>query len=101
MARNPWIWAGLNCWLLGLEASSVIALRTLKIAAGGAAGDWEARRMASEKLKAAATLQRMALTGGLGLSASSATTKTLGLYRRKVRANRRRLSRSKRAARSK
>jgi hypothetical protein len=33
MLRNPWFRVGVNAWSLGMEASSVIALRTLKIAA--------------------------------------------------------------------
>jgi hypothetical protein len=37
MPRNPWFRAGFDAWSLGVEASSVIALRTLKILAGGAA----------------------------------------------------------------
>jgi hypothetical protein len=93
MPRNPWFRAGFYAWSLGLEASSVIALRTLKIAIGGPAAEAEARRMVSEKLEAGLTLQALALTGGLGLTANSAATKTLAHYRRKVRANRRRLER--------
>jgi hypothetical protein len=91
-ARNPWIGVGLSAWSLGLEASAVIGLRTMKIAAGGAAAQAEARRMVSEKVDAGLTLQTMALTGGLGFTPHAAAAKTLAHYRRKVRANRRRLS---------
>jgi hypothetical protein len=49
--------------------------------------------MASEKIDAGLTLQALVLTGGLGLTANSAATKTLAHYRRKVRANKRRLER--------
>jgi hypothetical protein len=79
-------------WLLGLEAATVVGLRGLKIAAGGRAAKTEARRMVSEKLDAALAWQTLALTGGLGLTASSAASKTLRHYRRKVRGNRRRLA---------
>jgi hypothetical protein len=92
MPRNPWFRTGFYAWSLGLEASSVIALRTLKIAAGGVAAEAETRRMVSEKLETGLALQALALTGGLGLTAHSAATKTLAHYRRKVRANRRRLA---------
>jgi hypothetical protein len=92
MPRNPWFRVGFYAWSLGLEASSVIALRTLKIAAGGVAAEAETRRMVSEKLETGLALQALALTGGLGLTAHSAATKTLAHYRRKVRANRRRLA---------
>jgi hypothetical protein len=80
----------LNAWSLGVEASSVIALRMMKIAAGGKGGDAEATRMISEKINAGLDLQRMAMTGDLSLSPRGAA-KALGYYRRKIRANRRRL----------
>ena len=91
MSRNyPWFRMSIDAWSLGVEASSVIALRVMKIASGGKGGEAEASRMISEKITAGLDLQRMAMTGGLGLSGNGAA-KTLGYYRRKVRANRRRL----------
>jgi hypothetical protein len=90
--KNPWIGLGLDAWTLGLEATTVMGLRTLKIAAGGEAGADEADLMVREKIKAAAELQTLALTGALGFTAPRAASKTLAHYRRKVRANRRRLS---------
>lgn len=93
MARgNPWLSIGVNAWLLGLEASSVIGLRTLKIAAGGAAAEAEIARMIGEKVQSGFTLQALALAGGLGATMPSAAARTLTHYRRKVRANRRRLT---------
>lgn len=93
-ARNPYVRLGWDAWMLGAEAATVMGLRAMKIAAGGAAGEREARRMVSEKIEAAQVLQVMALTGALGVTAPSAVDKTLKHYRRKVRANSRRLSRS-------
>ena len=93
MLRNPWFRVGVNAWSLGMEASSVIALRTLKIAAGGVAAEVEARRMVSEKIEAGLALQALALTGGLGQTSDSAPKKMVAHYRRKVRANRGRLAR--------
>ena len=75
-----------------MEASAVIGLRTLKIAQGGAAGQAEAQRMISEKVEAAAALQARALTGGLGSTPASVSARAIAHYRRKVKANRRRLS---------
>jgi arginine decarboxylase-like protein len=75
-----------------MEASTVISLRTLKIAQGGAAGMAEAERMVSEKVQAGMDLQAMALGGGLGMTPASASARTLAHYRRRVNANRRRLS---------
>ncbi len=78
--------------MLGIEASSVIALRVMKIAGGGAGADAETRRMVSEKIDSAVSLQNLAMSGGLGSMAAGAASKTLTHYRRKVRANRRRLT---------
>lgn len=90
--RNPWLGIGLDIWSLGFEASAVICLRTLKVSAGGVAGRTEASRMVREKVDAGLTLHSLALTGGLGLTPHIAAARTLTHLRRKVRANRRRLS---------
>jgi hypothetical protein len=82
----------MDAWTLGFEASAVIGLRTLKLAAGGRAAEAEAERMVAEKVQSALTLQQRALAGGLGLNPAGAAAKALAHYRRKVRANRRRLS---------
>ena len=81
----------MDSWALGMEASTVIGLRTLKLAAGGAAAQREAELMVDEKVRAAAALQFKAMTGGLGVTPDVATRKVLAHYRRKVRANRHRL----------
>jgi hypothetical protein len=93
--RNPWLRVAASAWLLSADAAAVIALRTAKLAGGGAAAGIEARHMISEKLEAVSALQMMALSGALGWSAPAAATKTIAHYRRKVRANRRRLSKTK------
>jgi hypothetical protein len=82
----------MNAWSLGLEAQTVIGLRILKIAAGGPAGESEARHMIAEKIRTGVALQTLALSGGLGFTPHGAVAQTLTHYRRKVRANRRRLS---------
>lgn len=92
MMENPWIRIGLDTWLLGVEASSVIGLRTLKIAAGGAAAVTESRLMIDEKIDAGWALQAKALSGALGSTPLGATAGTLAHYRRKVRANQTRLA---------
>jgi len=92
--RNPWFGIGMDAWRLGVEASTVIGLRTLKLAAGGDAGAAEARLMIAEKIDAAMTLQARALSGGLGTTPASLSARTLAHYRRKVSANRRRLTRA-------
>ena len=45
----------------GIEASSVIVSRALKIAAGGTAAEAEGRRMLSEKIEAGLSIQALAI----------------------------------------
>jgi hypothetical protein len=90
--KNPWVGIGINAWNLGFEAWSVIGLRILKISAGGPVAEAETRLMFREKFDASWTLQGKALTGALGLTAHGAAARTLAHYRRKVRANQRRLT---------
>jgi hypothetical protein len=93
MVKNPWTRLLFDTWSLGLETSAVVASRTMKIAPGGRAAKTEMRRMVAEKIEAALSLQALAITGGLGTSAQSAAQTALRHYRRRVRANRRRLAR--------
>ena len=92
--RNPWTSYAAAWSSLGFESSMVIGLRLAKIAEGGPAAAFEAHRMVSEKTAAAFEAQwGLALALATGTSHHRASQKTLALYRRKVRANRRRLSR--------
>ena len=90
--RNPWFRLGMDAWFLTIEASSVIALRVLKAAAGGASAEAEASRMVNEKIESGLALQAKAMTGGLGPTTHGAAAKVIAHYRRKVKANRRRLT---------
>jgi hypothetical protein len=92
MLTNPWLRTGFDAWSLGIEASTVIGLRLLKIGGGGSAAGAEARQMVNEKIESGLALQSMALTGRLGRTVHAVTRKTLARYRLKVRANRRRLA---------
>lgn len=83
----------LDAWSLSMEATSVIGLRVMKMAAGGAAGASEAQLMFSEKLEAGMALHTMALTGQLGLHPSVAASRTISHLHGKVSANHRRLTR--------
>jgi hypothetical protein len=81
----------LDAWTLGMESSAVIGLRMVKIAAGGPGASEEAARMFSEKLQSGLELQAALMTGRLGTTPLAGTQKTLRHYRRKVKANRKRL----------
>lgn len=92
--KNPWAGMAWNAWAMGLEASTVIGLRTMKIAAGGPGAQAEIDLMVSEKVTAAMTLPMLAMTGQLGATGPAVAAQSLTHLRKKVRANRRRLSKS-------
>lgn len=73
--------------MLAFEAQQAIWLRTLKLSKGGRAADRESKRMVTEK---AAAAQKAAIKV---LSGSTPVAVVRG-YRRKVRSNVRRLSKS-------
>ncbi len=83
---------GFDMWALSLEASAVIGLRTLKLAAGGPGAQAETGRMIGEKIEALGALQVKAMSGAMGMTPVSATRTAVRHYRRKVRANQRRLT---------
>ncbi|HTU11948.1 MAG TPA: hypothetical protein VMG08_13745 [Allosphingosinicella sp.] len=94
MARSPsWMKLAMDSWSLGLEASTVIGMRMLKLAEGGPAAAAECDRMVREKLEAAAELQLLAMTGALGATSRRAAGKAVGHVRKRVRANKKRLAR--------
>jgi len=86
-----WTNAGLDAWALSMEASAVIGLRVAKMAVGGPAAGSEAFLMLSEKMQSAMELQSALVTGRLGSTPLAGTQKVLRHYRRKVKANRKRL----------
>ncbi|WP_372785816.1 hypothetical protein [Phenylobacterium sp.] len=91
---NPLLRLGLDSLWLGAEAQGVIALRMLKFAAGGPAATAEVQLMVAEKLRAAAETQAQVLTSLLAGQGHLAPTRAVAGYRRKVRANRRRLAKA-------
>lgn len=84
----------LDLMQLGAEASGVMALRMMKLAAGGAAAAAEAELMVTEKVRAAAEVQARAWSSAMSGAPHMAPTRAVAHYRSKVRANRRRLSRA-------
>jgi hypothetical protein len=78
----------------GAEAWMVVGLRMARLAAGGPLAAREAQRMVTEK--AAAAVEAQASTSAALMSGASAKTlrrKATSGYRRRVKANRRRLAR--------
>jgi hypothetical protein len=70
---------------LAMEAQQVIALRFMKIAAGGAGAQREVARMMTEKVVAATEAAATVATGGT-------RRKVVRRYRTHIRQNKRRLS---------
>ena len=80
--------------LLALEAQTVIALRCLRVAAGGTQAQSEINRMITEKVQAFGEAQTAAAIGAVGGgSGRHIAKKVVGVYKKRVRKNRRRLTR--------
>jgi hypothetical protein len=91
---NPWLPVILKTMELGFEAQGVIALRMMRFAAGGARGQSEARRMIVEKVTAGVEAQTVAASAlASGQKDTVVAGKVLRVLKRRVRANKRRLSR--------
>jgi len=89
---NDWFSLSLDAWQLAGEAASVMALRGFALAAGGPAAQREAQAMFAEKAEAAASLGTALVFGKLGTSPEAVAHGTIRHYRKRVRANHRRLS---------
>lgn len=83
---RPWWTLGLDSLMLAIESQAVVALRLAKLAMGGSDAQTEAQRMISEKIAAAGEAVLLLASGGT-------TAGVIAGYRRKVRANHRRLAR--------
>ena len=82
---GQWMKVALDTSMLALESQQVIGLRLLKLTLGGAAASREANRMVAEKVIAFGEAAAKVATGGT-------TRSVVKGYRKKVRANRRRLT---------
>jgi hypothetical protein len=90
---NPWIALGFSAARLGWEAQNVMALRLMRMAAGRI-GPTEAGLMITEKIAAATEAQAVATTFVLeGGNGHMAAKKIIDVYKKRVRSNKRRLSR--------
>jgi len=92
-AWNAWARLTMQAAVTGFEAQSVMALRFMRLAAGGARARSEASRMITEKVTALGEAQSAAVRAAIkGDKSHRASTKVLRVYKRRVRKNRRRLS---------
>jgi hypothetical protein len=91
---NPWFALSLKAMQMGMEAQSVIALRMLRLASGGARMEAEATRMVTEKVAAAAEAQAVAAVAPIsGYPQHVVAINALKVFKKRVRANKRRLTR--------
>jgi len=92
-AWNAWAKLAMQVAVTGFEAQNVMALRFMRLAAGGARAKSEAGRMITEKVTALGEAQSAAVRAAIkGDKSHRAATKVLRVYKRRVRKNRRRLS---------
>ena len=90
---NPLFALSLQAARFGLEMQSVMALRLMRLMGGGASARSEARRGVSEKTAAFAEAQTSATTVSINNGNDSKVGKTdLSVYKKRRRANKRRLS---------
>ena len=90
---NPWFALSVQAARLTWEAQTVIALRMMRLAAGGARSKSEARLLVPEKIGASAEAGTVATLLALAGGDSRKVTKgILNVYKKRVGRNRRRLS---------
>jgi hypothetical protein len=92
--HNPWLALIFKTFQLGVEAQSVMALRMMQFASGDAGSRTEFSRMVTEKTAAVVESQGAAAAAVLtGNKDHVVAGKVLNVFRKRVRANKRRLSR--------
>lgn len=90
---NSWYALNFQAAQLAWEAQGVIALRLMRLAQGGARGQAEAQRMVTEKAATMVEAQGAAASAALmGGNSARVAKKAVSVYRKRVRSNRRRLS---------
>jgi hypothetical protein len=92
-AWNAWCALSLQTARLRWEAQNVFALRLMRMAAQRPGSQAEARRMVTEKVAALTEAQAAANAAFIeGGKSRRVAKKVLGVYKKRVRANRRRLT---------
>jgi hypothetical protein len=91
---NPWLTLGFETARLAFAAQHVIALRLIRLAAGGAAARTEFQNMTTDKMAAMAQAGAAATAAAIaGGDSAAIARKVLRTYKKRVDANKRRLSR--------
>ncbi|HUZ33111.1 MAG TPA: hypothetical protein VMV19_13565 [Xanthobacteraceae bacterium] len=91
---NPWLDLTFRTMRLGWDAQNVVALRMLRMASGGPRARAELNRMVAEKVAAGAEADLAATTAVIAGSEDHVVAgKVLRVFKKRVRANKRRLTR--------
>ena len=91
---NPWLALTFKTVQLGFDAQNVVALRMMRFATGDVRAQNEARRAVAEKIEATAEVQGAAISAIMtGRKDTVVAGKVLRVLTKRVRANKRRLSR--------
>lgn len=92
-AWKAWLDLSLSGMRLGWEAQNVIALRLMRLGLDHSRARSEAQRMVREKIATFAEAQGAAAGAAImGAHGHRVAKKALGVYRKRVRSNRRRLA---------
>ncbi len=93
---NSWFAVSAQAMRICWEAQTVVFLRSMRLAPGGARAEAEAQRMISEKVAALTEAQTAAATATLkGSKRHHVAKKALAVYACRVRRNRRRLAKKR------
>ena len=91
---NPWLALTFESVQLGLDAQRVMFLRMMRFAGGGVASRNESQRMIAEKIAAVSEAQTVAAAAIVsGRRDNVVARKVMRVFKKRVRANKRRLSR--------
>ena len=91
---NSWLSLTFKTIQLAFEAQSVIVLRLMRFAAGGDRAQTEAHRMVADKIMAGIEVQAVTASSVVSDHKNAVVAgKVLGVLKKRVRANKRRLSR--------
>jgi hypothetical protein len=91
-SRNPWLRLSLDTLQLGVESQGVMMLRLAKFARDGLGAKDEAVLMVREKIDAALDAHAHFAASALSGAGAQGAHRTMAMFRRRVRANHRRLS---------
>ena len=90
---NSWSRLAFDSWSLSFDAMTVIGLRTMRLASGGALANRESERMVAEQIFALWMLPLAMVSPVPTLDPAVAARRSMAHFGKTVRSNRRRLSR--------